>query len=38
MRGYVERLEWLQRFSDEPVGFDDFVDSVLQDADMEDIE
>lgn len=38
MRGYVERQEWLQRFSDEPVGYDEVMDSYLNDADSAEID
>lgn len=33
MRGYVERMEWLEKFSDEPVSYDDIMESYRQEAD-----
>lgn len=34
MRGYVERLEFLQQFSDEPITSDEVLDSYLEQADV----
>ena len=33
MRGYVERLEWLEKCSDGPVGYDEVLDSFRQEED-----
>ena len=33
MRGYVERLEFLQQFSDEPIGADEVLESYFDQAD-----
>lgn len=33
MRGYVERLEFLQKFSDDQIGADEVLDSYLDEAD-----
>jgi hypothetical protein len=33
MRGYVERMEFLQQFSDDPITADDVLDSYLEQAD-----
>lgn len=38
MRGYVERLEWLEKCSDEPVGYDEVMDSYRSDADSLDVD
>ena len=33
MRGYVERMEWLEKCTEGPVGYDDVLDSFRNDAD-----
>lgn len=38
MRGYVERQEWLERFSDGPVGYDEVMDSYREDIDAAEID
>lgn len=38
MRGYVERLEWLEKCSDGPVGYDEVMDSYRQEADFSQID
>lgn len=30
MRGYVERMEWLQRFQDKPVTYEQVVESLME--------
>ena len=30
MRGYVERMEWLQRFQDKPVTFEQVIESLME--------
>lgn len=38
MRGYVERMEWLEKCSDGPVGYDEIMDSFRNDADSLDVD
>ena len=33
MRGYVERMEFLQQFHDEPIGYDEVMDSYREQFD-----
>ena len=30
MRGYVERMEWLQRFQDTPVTYEQVIESLME--------
>jgi hypothetical protein len=38
MRGYVERLEWLEKCSDGPVGYDEVLESFRQEEDAAEID